>query len=68
MKKQYTEQCVTDEVICYSKYTHPLLIHFSPWRKFMQITSSRDNESASAAGFNEAECREEKENLMGKKV
>lgn len=33
----------------------------------MQITSSRDNESASAAGFNEAECREEKENLMGKK-
>lgn len=34
----------------------------------MQITSSRDNESASAAGFNEAERREEKENLTGQSL
>lgn len=33
----------------------------------MQITSSRDNESSSAAGFNEADCTEEKEDLMGKR-
>lgn len=30
----------------------------------MQITSSRDNESTSAAGFNEADCTEEKEDLI----
>lgn len=32
----------------------------------MQITNSMDNESASATGFNEAECTEEKEDLLGK--
>lgn len=50
MKSQYITCNVIDKIICYNKYTHPLLINYSSYRKLLQI-SNRNDKPISAAGF-----------------